>query len=150
MKKRHITVVGAVILSTGIAAIVWHSRREINLAAEEPPFNSIVLPLKKIRGDVFLDGGSVWVGVEDSNGASYDFAFPFDYDTKGYPSAFHGAKQGYAAGSVPLANPSRAGTIVLDWLEQSERNDEGLEFAFRFLSGRNHSIMRRVERWVKE
>lgn len=146
MKKRLITVVGAVILAAGIAASVWHSRSEVNLAAEEPPFSSIILPLKNMRGTIYMDGGSVWVGVEDSSGTSYDFVFPYDHDTKGYPTAFHGAMAPYALGAVPLANPSRARTIVLGWLRQSDRNDEGLEVAFDYLSGKNRSIIRRVQR----
>ncbi len=146
MKMRLITVMGTVILAAGIAAIVWHSRCELNLAAEEPPFNSIVLPLKTMRGSIYMDGGSVWVGVEDRNEVSYDFIFPYDHKAKGYPTAFHGSKAPYAPGAVALANPSRARAIVLSWLRQSDRNDEGLEVAFDYLSGKNRSIIRRVQR----
>jgi hypothetical protein len=146
MKKHLITVVGTVILAAGITAIVWHSRSEPNLAAEEPPFNSIALPLRSIRGDIYMDGGSVWVGVEDRNGVSYDFIFPYDHKMKGYPAAFHGAKAPFAPAAVPLANPSRARSIVLGWLRRSDRNNEGLEIAFDYLSGKNRSIIRRVQR----
>ena len=146
MKKLSIIFVGSVMLLLGIAASVLHSRSEVDLAAEEPPFSSIALPLRSLRGSVYMDGGSVWVGVEDRDGHLYDFVFPYDHQTKGYPSAFHGATAPYAPGAVPLANPSRARTIVLHWLRQSGRHDEGLEFAYDYLSKRNDSIIRRVQR----
>lgn len=146
MKKRLFSLVGTVILAAGITAIVWNSRSAPNLAVEESPFNAIVLPLKTMRGDIYMDGGSVWIGVEDSKGASYDFVFLYDHKTEGYPAAFHGAMEPYGPGAVPLSNPSRARTIVLNWLRDSGRHDEGLERVFEYLSGRNDSIMRRVQR----
>lgn len=146
MKMRRIILAGVLILAIGIAAMVLHSQSVIHLASEEPPFSSIVLPLRSIRGNIWMDGGSVWVGVEDSNGTSYDFVFPFDYKTEGYPAAFHGVKAPYAPGAVPFTNPSRARTIVLGWLRQADRNDEGLEFAFDYLSGKNRSFIRTVQR----
>ena len=146
MKKRCIILAGVLILAAGIAAMVIHSRSDIDLAMEEPPFSSIVLPLKSIRGSIFMDGGSVWVGVEDNMGSSYDFVFPYDHKTEGYPAAFHGAMAPYAPGAVPLANPSRARTVVLNWLRQSDRHDEGLYSAFDYLSGQHDSIIRRLQR----
>jgi hypothetical protein len=146
MKKRRIILAGVLIMATGIAAMVLRSQSDIDLASEEPPFSAIVLPLKTMRGDIYMDGGSVWVGVEDSSGASYDFVFPYDHKTEGYPAAFHGAMEPYAPGAVPLSNPPRARTIVLNWLRESGRHDEGLERAFDYLSGQNDSIIRRVKR----
>ena len=145
MKKRLIFGVGTALLAAGIIAIVLHSRSAIDLASEEPPFNKIVLPLKIMRGDVYMDGGSVWVGVEDSIGGSYDFVFPYDHDTVGYPTAFYGAMEPYGPGAVALSNPARARTIVLNWLRDYDMHDEGLDVAFDYLSGRNNSIIRRVQ-----
>ncbi|MBK1884847.1 hypothetical protein JIN85_20725, partial [Luteolibacter pohnpeiensis] len=101
MKKRFLGVLACIVLVAGIAAMVWESQSKFDLATEESPFNSIVLPLKNIRGGVYMDGGSVCVGIDDSAGSSYDFIFPFDHKTKGYPAAFHGAMEPYAPGAVP-------------------------------------------------
>lgn len=148
MKRPILITAMALFAATGVGFAVWRVHSDGNLASDEPPFNSIELPLRNIRGDIWMDGGSVWVGVVDSKGASFDFIFPYDYKTKGYPTAFHSAsmpKTIYPPDAVSLANPARARAIVLTWLRRNESHDEGLERALDYLSGYSHSILRRIE-----
>jgi hypothetical protein len=146
MKKRVFITASALALATGVAIILWNLRNDSNLASDQPPFNSITLPLRGIRGNIHMDGGSVWVGVKDRKGVLYDFIFPYDNKTEGYPTAFYGAMTPHAPGAVPLANPSRARAIVLTWLRQAGGHDEDLDITLDCLSGSNRSILRRVQR----
>jgi hypothetical protein len=155
MKKLRILIVAlALVLATVVAFNFWHLRDDGNLASDESPFNSITLPLRKLRGDIWMDGGSVWVGVEDSKGASFDFLFPIDNKTEGYPTAFHGATKPSSPGAVrswgrPLANPSRARAIVLAWLRQADSRDEGLDRALDYLSGYSNSNFSRIHDGIR-
>lgn len=148
MRKRTCMTVLALILISAAAFAIWNWQRELDLTGDEPPFNSIALPLRSVRGDIYMDGGSVWVGVEDHKGAVYDFVFPIDNKTEDYPKAFHGIKRPSDPTGVPLADPARARQIALHWLRHVERRDDGIDRALDYLSGGNRPIQRRLEELV--
>ena len=136
----------AIIVVSGAGTAIWHWSSDDNLASDEPPLNLIAMPLRSVRGGVWMDGGSVWVGVVDSKGASFDLTFPYDHATKGYPQAFHGVKEPYAKGAVAFKNSPRAREIALGWLREAGGSNEYVDEAFDYLSGRSHSIVRRIQR----
>ncbi len=127
--------------------IVWKSHATIDLAKEEPPFNSMALPLKRVNGDIMLDSGpTVCVKITDSKGDSYKFVFPNDPELG--RDGYHGAFEPYAPGAVAFKDSSRARTIVLQWLSQVREQDEATELAFKYLSQQNQSNIIRVPREV--
>lgn len=138
MKKRAWIIVLVLALVAGIGFNVWRSRRPLDLSNDEAPFNTIQLPIKKVRGTFLMDGGSVWVMVEDSRDVSHGFLFPIDNTTNTYPTARHDMSH-YSDVGVELTDPSRAKEIVLRWMEQEPDPDAYLEMAEDFLSGRAHS-----------
>ncbi len=93
-----------------------------------------------------MDGGSVWVEVEDSKGAIFDLTFPYDHSTNGYPNAFYGVKVPYGKGAIPFSNSVRAREIALIWLREARGRDEYVDEAYDYLSGWKHSIFERVKR----
>lgn len=129
--------------------IVWKSHATIDLAKEEPPFNSIALPLKQVNGDIMLDSGpTVCVKITDSKGETYRFVFPHDRETSGTIEAFHGSFAPYTPGTFVFKDSSRARTIVLNWLSQVREQDEATELAFKYLSRQNQPNIIRVPREV--
>lgn len=147
MKKSAYLLIASAILAVGCAAAaIWHWSPAPNLASDEPPLNSIVMPLRSVRGSIMMDGGSVWVGIVDSKGVSFDLTFPYDHGTKGYPQAFYGVKVPYAKGAIPLSNSVRAREISLIWLREARGRDESVDESYDYLSGWKHSVFERVQR----
>ena len=145
-KSAYLLIAFATIVVCCASAAFLHWRPDNDLASDEPPLNSIVMPLRAVRGGIMMDGGSVWVGIEDSKGVSFDLTFPFDHSTKGYPQAFYGVKVPHAKGAIPLSNSVRAREIALIWLREARGRDEYVDEAFDYLSGWKHSIFERVQR----
>jgi hypothetical protein len=142
----YLLIAFALIVACGAGAAIWLWNSDNNLASDEPPLNAIGMPLRSVRGGIMMDGGSVWVGIEDSKGVSFDLTFPYDHSTKGYPQAFYGVKVPHAKGAIPLSNSVRAREIALIWLREAKGRDEYVDEAFEYLSGRNRSIIARVRR----
>lgn len=157
-KSGYLLIAFAIIIVCGAGGAMWNWSSVSSLAADEPPINSLVLPLRSVQGGIMMDGGSVWVGVEDSNGVSFDLTFPYDHSTKGYPQAFYGVKVPHAKGAIPLSNPVRARKIALSWLREAGGRDEYVDEAYDYLSGWKGSIFERVQReglrgiieWIQE
>ena len=119
--KPHLRI-GLCILLFGLllAAVALILRKDdLELSNDEAPFNSIVLPPKSVRGDMYMDGGSIHVNVIDADGKDFDFAFPYDYHSKAgthYRKAFHGAALSMQPGAIQLHDPERAKEIVINLL----------------------------------
>ena len=145
-KSTYLLIAFAIIIVCGVGAAIWHWSPVSSLAADEPPINSLVLPLRSVRGGIMMDGGSVWVGIEDSKGVSFDLTFPYEHSTKGYPQAFYGVKVPHAKGAIPLSNSVRAREIALIWLREARGRDEYVDEAYDYLSGWKRSIFERVQR----
>ncbi len=102
----------------GSVALTLHER-DLDLSGDEAPFNSIALPPETVKGDMYMDGGSIHVMVVDAGGKEFDFAFPYDYHSKAgthYGKAFHGAPLSMQPGAIQLHDPERAKEIVLNLL----------------------------------
>jgi hypothetical protein len=152
MKKPILITAIALFVATVLDFAVWRVRISGDLASDEPPFNSITLPLRSLKGDGGIDGGNVWLGIVDSKGATFDFIFCYDNKTNGYSKVFYypSVPLGIIAShAVPLANPDRARAIALTWLRQNENHDERQEGALNYLSGYSRSILRRFLNWVR-
>lgn len=108
----------AVAFLTGISLILW--KRPLDLSADEVPLNRIALPPQSVGGDIFMDGGSVWVHIVDRKGSVIDLKFPYDASGKGtkYLTAFHGAKNGSERGAVAFKNADRTKEVALILLQQ--------------------------------
>ena len=112
-RRRHIILVITVPGLVGITLTLW--QRPLDLSADEKPLNGIALPPQSVGGDIFMDGGSVWVHIVDQEGTTFDLAFPYDHFGRGtkYLTAFHGAASSSDPGAVALKNPDRAKEVAL-------------------------------------
>jgi len=151
MKKLILIAAMAWFILTVLYFTVWRARISDDLTSDEPPFNSITLPLRSLKGDNGA-GGNVWIEVVDSKGCSFTFIFMYDDKTNGYKTVYYvtpvppGVIESRA---VPLANPDRARAIALTWLRQNENRNENLEQVLNYLSGYHHSILRRSLNWIR-
>lgn len=134
--------------AVGWAAFSLQRRHKLpDYSADEPPFNAMALPPRSIHASIYMDGGSVWVGVVDRNGRKHDVAFPYDHRTSGYSGAFHGVKHATEPGAKPLSNPARAKAIALELLARFGGRDEQLAHAY--LSGKKDSVFTTVRLSVR-
>jgi hypothetical protein len=151
MKKLILIAAMAWFILTVLYFTVWRARISDDLTSDEPPFKSITLPLRSLKGDN-CTGGNVWIEVVDSKGCSFTFIFKYDDKTNGYKTVYYvtpvppGVIESRA---VPLANPDRARAIALTWLRQNENRNENLEQVLNYLSGYHHSILRRSLNWIR-
>jgi hypothetical protein len=161
MKKLILIAAMAWFILTVLYFTVWRARISDDLTSDEPPFNSITLPLRSLKGKLPLRslkgnsgvmGDDLWIEIVDSEGASFFFIFRYDDKTNGYKTVYYvppvppGVIESRA---VPLANPDRARAIALTWLRQNENRNENLEQVLNYLSGHHHSILRRSLNWIR-
>jgi len=152
MKKLILIAAMAWFILTVLYFTVWRARISDDLTSDEPPFNSITLPLRSLKGDSGTMGDLLWIEIVDSEGASFYFIFRYDDKTNGYKTVYYvppvppGVIESRA---VPLANPDRARAIALTWLRQNENRNENLEQVLNYLSGYHHSILRRSLNWIR-
>lgn len=152
MKKLILIAAMAWFILTVLYFTVWRARISDDLTSDEPPFNSITLPLRSLKGNSGVMGYDLWIEIVDSEGASFYFIFRYDDKTNGYKTVYYvppvppGVIESRA---VPLANPDRARAIALTWLRQNENHNENLEQVLNYLSGYNHSILRRSLNWIR-
>jgi hypothetical protein len=139
LKKKHanklLVVMLAVLGLIGITLVFW--QRPLDLSADEAPLNQILLPPQSVGGDIFMDGGSVWVRIVDRGGSAFDLAFPYDHAGTGtkYLTAFHGAGCSSDPGAVAFKNTERAKDVALLLLQRySAGNDDGAARAYVYLS----------------
>jgi len=100
----------------------------LDLSEDEPPFNSMAMPLRSVKATTFMDGGSVWVITIDQEGRTLDFAFPYHHSggRSRYPTAYYGANHAIEPGAIAFKDPNRAKKIVLSLLDKyREPGDEG-------------------------
>jgi hypothetical protein len=146
MKKFTYFLIFLVVIAVSlVGTAIWHWTQIDSLTSEEAPLNMLSMPFSSVQGNVWMDGGSVWVGVVDSKGMSVDLTFPYDYATQGYPQAFHGAKKPNAKGAILFMNSDRARFIALRWLYLARGRDEGVDDAFVYLSRKKDSIFVRFK-----
>ena len=149
-KRRYLLLTLLLVLGAGQFLLFWNAR-EIDLSSDEAPFNRIAMPPQSVRGDYFMDGGSVWVHIVDRNGKTIDLVFPADNSggltEPKYERALHVSMNYSGDGSVsfwdpppiPLRDPQRARDIALDLLRVYGK-DDGAARAYDWLSKSNSWI----------
>jgi hypothetical protein len=136
----------AAVTVSGLGYGLWQWLREPDLSTAEAPFNSMALPLASVKGDFFMDGGSVRLDVVDNKGVPYIFLFPVDYPSMGYTRAYHGKETPDSKGGTRLSDPERARKIALYWLRWHAAEEEDEETALSYLSGWQRSKINKVRR----
>ncbi len=115
------------LLAAVIAAFVFSfvDKEHPDLSGEEAALARISVPLKSISGDMYLDGGSVYLQVVDAKNEEHDFAFPVSNGAVvSYPVVLSGTVHSTIAAGDPLADPVRAKKVLLELIERYRKKDE--------------------------
>ena len=131
--SRWLLVVGILAL-LGVTAWMVDRFTPIDWSKEEEPFRSMAMPLKRVTGTFWMDGGSVSIRVTDSNGRNHEFIFPYDHTSRWtpYTTAYHGVydMNEFPAKGMKMKDAERTRKLAIHLLENhsagndSESNNE--------------------------
>lgn len=159
MKRKHAIALCFALLVLSGAYYQLFKRTSLDFSKDEEPFRSMAMPLKRVEGSSYMDGGSVSLHVTDANGRQYEITFPINYYNlyDSHPTAFPGNIENW--GRVPeLKDPARAKAIAIQLLKDYDSPvvypevdiEDFNDHMRRLLSHPPSNMMDRIERKAED
>jgi hypothetical protein len=140
MKNRKYLLLAIVLLAAAggfSARLLKHSS---DYSLDEPPFNTLAMPPKSVKSNIWLDGGSVSVSILDRDGKACELVFPVGRGLR-HKTAFYGAYVPNDPKAKQLKHPARARSIALELITRYDpEGQDGSAYRKRSTDGREPGV----------
>jgi hypothetical protein len=157
-KSRWLLVIG-IFAFLGVSAwmIASSSLTPIDWSKEEEPFRSMAMPLKRVDGTIWMDGGSVSIRATDKNGKTHEFILPYDHrkPQSPYSSAYHGIfdMNEFPAKGIKMKDAERTRILAIHLIQAFGNNDKWTNVALYYLEDGDRSSarnpIRKMKKWLR-